>query len=73
MNPIERFSFGVGDRFAHQAKAQLRAFEMLAEQGVRVAPVWNKSNREHSFVGSVPQSVFDAAKIAIDEMGWETP
>ena len=36
-------------------------------------PVWNKSNREHSFVGSVPQSVFDAAKIAIDEMGWETP
>ena len=46
---------------------------MLAEQGVRVAPVWNKSNREHSFVGSVPQSVFDAAKIAIDEMGWETP
>jgi len=73
MKSIERFSFGVGDRFAHQAKAQLEAFQMLAEQGVRVAPVWNKSNREHSFVGSEPQSVFDAAKIAIDELGWSDP
>lgn len=73
MNPLERFSFGVGDRFAHQAKAQLRAFELLAAEGVHVAPVWNKSNREHSFVGSEPQSVFDAAKLAVDEMGWDAP
>ncbi|MGB1926079.1 MAG: tagaturonate epimerase family protein [Rubripirellula sp.] len=73
MKSIERFSFGVGDRFAHQAKAQLRAFQMLSEHGVSVAPVWNKSNREHSFVGSEPQSVFDAAKVAIDEMGWTDP
>ena len=73
MNPLERFSFGVGDRFAHQAKAQLRAFELLAAEGVHVAPVWNKSNREHSFVGSEPQSVFDAAKLAVDEMAWDAP
>ncbi len=73
MNPLERFSFGVGDRFAHQAKAQLRAFELLAAEGVHVAPVWNKSNREHSFVGSEPQSVFDAAKLAVDEMNWDSP
>ena len=31
MLKLERFSFGVGDRFAHQAKAQLAAFQMLAE------------------------------------------
>ncbi len=73
MNPIERFSFGVGDRFAHQAKAQLRAFQKLAVDGTHVAPVWNKSNREHTFVGSVPQSVFDAAKVAIEELEWTDP
>ena len=73
MKSIERFSFGVGDRFAHQAQAQLKAFQMLSDHGVSVAPVWNKSNREHSFVGSNPQSVFDAAQIAVTEMGWADP
>jgi hypothetical protein len=70
MHTLERFSFGVGDRFAHQAKAQLRAFQLLAEKGVQVAPVWNKSNREHTFIGSHPQSVFDAARAAINAAGW---
>lgn len=67
---LERFTFGVGDRFAHQAAAQLRAFEMIGEKGVEVIPVWNKSNREHSFVGSQPQSVYDAAAAAIEQRGW---
>lgn len=71
MLTLERFSFGVGDRFAHQAKAQLRAFQMLAQDGINVAPVWNKSNREHTFIGSEPQSVFDAAKAAVNELGWD--
>lgn len=70
MLTLERFSFGVGDRFAHQAKAQLRAFQMLAQDGIDVVPVWNKSNREHTFIGSEPQSVFDAAKTAVRELGW---
>ncbi len=70
MLTLERFSFGVGDRFAHQAKAQLRAFQMLAKDGIDVAPVWNKSNREHTFIGSEPQSVFDAAQAAVKELGW---
>lgn len=70
MLTLERFSFGVGDRFAHQAKAQLRAFQMLASDGIDVAPVWNKSNREHTFIGSEPQSVFDAANAAVKELGW---
>ena len=67
---LERFSFGVGDRFAHQAKSQLRAFQMLAKHGIEVAPVWNKSNREHTFIGSEPQSVYDAGQAAVRELGW---
>ena len=73
MLELERFSFGVGDRFAHQAKAQLRAFQMLANDGVDVVPVWNKSNREHSFIGSEPASVRDAAQAAVQELGWTRP
>ena len=70
MLTLDRFSFGVGDRFAHQAKSQLAAFQMLAKDGIHVAPVWNKSNREHTFIGSEPQSVLDAATVAVKELGW---
>ena len=73
MLEIERFSFGVGDRFAHQAKAQLRAFQTLADDGVDVVPVWNKSNREHTFIGSEPTSVRTAAEAAVNELGWKRP
>ncbi len=73
MLALDRFSFGVGDRFAHQAKAQLRAFQMLLERGVRVVPVWNKSNREHTFIGSEPASVQAAAAAAVADMKWSLP
>ena len=68
---LEKYTIGVGDRFAHQAKAQLQACIQIANDGVDVVPVWNKSNREHDFIGSTPQSVFDAAKIAINDAGWD--
>ena len=70
MLTLEKFSIGVGDRFAHQAKAQLRAFQMLAERGVEAVPVWNKSNREHNFIGSEPSSVLAAAQGAVKGLGW---
>lgn len=70
---IEKFTFGVGDRFAHQAKAQLRAFHMAEERGVEITPVWNKSNREHLIVGSEPSSVEAAAAAAVREAGWSKP
>jgi tagaturonate epimerase len=73
MLSLTRFSFGVGDRFGHQAKAQLQAFVKLASQGIEVSPVWNKSNREHTFIGSEPQSVFDAAQLAVKSLGWKHP
>jgi len=70
MLTLEKFTIGVGDRFAHQAKAQLRAFQQLAKDGVDAVPVWNKSNREHTFIGSEPRSVFDAAQEAVKTLGW---
>ena len=71
MLTLEKFTIGVGDRFAHQARAQIRAFQQLAADGVAAVPVWNKSNREHSFIGSEPQSVYDAAVAAVKSLGWE--
>ena len=49
---LTKYSFGVGDRFAHQAKAQLRACLLAARPGLEIIPVGNKSNREHTIVGS---------------------
>jgi hypothetical protein len=73
MLTLSRFSLGVGDRFAHQAKAQLRACMLAAEQGAEVIPVWNKSHREHVTVGSHPDSVRAAADRAVRELGWKLP
>ena len=67
---LETLSLGVGDRFAHQAVAQLRAFQQAAELGIDVTPVWNKSNREHTFVGSKPPSVIAAAQAAVNQLAW---
>ena len=73
MKLLPRYSFGVGDRFAHEAEAQLAAFEKLAAAGIVVAPVWNKSNREHSFIGSEPGSVREAAARAVAARRWPHP
>src|ERR1051325_6309588 len=73
MLTLEKFSLGVGDRFAHQARAQLRACQMAAAQGAAVVPVWNKSNREHLIVGSEPSSVRAAADAAVRELAWKCP
>src|SRR5215510_12944962 len=70
---LSKYSIGVGDRFAHQAKAQLAACCMAADCGVTVVPVWNKSNREHVIVGSEPASVRLAADAAVRDLGWTLP
>ncbi len=70
---LPKYSVGVGDRFAHQAKAQLQACILAAKQGVEVIPVWNKSNREHTIIGSEPVSVRAAADAAVKELGWNKP
>ena len=70
---LPKFSVGVGDRFAHQAKAQLAACVMAAKAGVEVAPVWNKSNREHTIIGSDPSQTRREADAAVKELGWTKP
>ena len=73
MRRIEKFTFGVGDRFAHQAAAQLAAFVKINEMGFDVVPVWNKSNREHLTIGSEPNSNREAADAACQKLGWSKP
>ncbi len=73
MLQLSKYSIGVGDRFAHQAKAQLRACMMAQDQGVAIVPVWNKSNREHTIIGSEPCSVRAAADAAAAQLGWTKP
>lgn len=70
---LAKYSIGVGDRFAHQAKAQLRACMLADEQGVEVIPVWNKSNREHTIIGSEPASTRAAADEAVKALNWKQP
>jgi hypothetical protein len=70
---LPKYSIGVGDRFAHQAKAQLAACMKAAEAGVEVIPVWNKSNREHTIIGSEPVQTRAAADAAVKELGWTKP
>lgn len=71
MKKITKFTFGVGDRFAHQASAQLQAFLVAAKEGVDIIPVWNKSNREHTIIGSEPAGTRAAADAAVAELGWD--
>ena len=68
---IEKFSFGMGDRFCHQGRAQLSAVQLAKEAGVDIAPVWNKSDREHVIVGTEPQSLRDEADAAVTALGWQ--
>ncbi|HEX6496107.1 MAG TPA: tagaturonate epimerase family protein [Acidobacteriaceae bacterium] len=70
---LSRFSIGVGDRFAHQARAQLQACIQAFQAGVLVMPVWNKSNREHTIIGSEPAQTRAAADTAVKELDWGQP
>lgn len=70
---LEKFSIGVGDRFALQAGAQLRACILAARQGVEIIPVWNKSNREHITIGSEPAATRAAADAAVQKLEWRKP
>jgi tagaturonate epimerase len=68
---LEQYSIGVGDRFAHQGAAQLRALQEAERHGVTIVPVWNKSFREHSIVGTLPSDTRTAADDAVHERGWK--
>jgi len=67
---LDKYSFGMGDRFAHQGKAQLAALARASAEGIDVTPVWNKSHREHKIIGTVPASVRAEADAAVRAMAW---
>ena len=68
---LSRYSFGMGDRFAHQGVAQLAAVVQAKALGADVVPVWNKSNREHLIVHTHPDSVRVEADAAVKALGWK--
>ena len=68
---LSEYSIGVGDRFAHQAKAQLQACVNALQHGIEFIPVWNKSNREHTIIGSEPSAGREAADAAVKALGWK--
>ena len=68
---IGKYSFGVGDRFAHEGINQLKALiEAEREFGVHFVPVWNKSNREHQIVGTEPMETRREADAAVKTLGY---
>jgi hypothetical protein len=67
---IGKYSFGIGDRFGHQGKAQLGALIKAKEAGIDIVPVWNKSNREHGIVGTTPEDVRREADESVSQLGW---
>jgi hypothetical protein len=68
---IEKYSIGIGDRFGQEGAAQLRALQRAAEQNVHIVPVWNKSNREHTIIGTEPAATRHEANEAVRTCGWK--
>jgi len=67
---LGKYSIGVGDRFTYQGKAQLSAIIKANETGLDITPVWNKSNREHLYVGTVPADTRKEADGAVKALNY---
>jgi hypothetical protein len=67
---LGKYSFGVGDRFGKQGKAQLEAMIEAGKAGVEITPVWNKSHREHTIIGTTPAAVRAEADEAVKAKSW---
>lgn len=70
---LSKYSFGTGDRFSQQGEAQLKGIMKALELGVEIAPVWNKSNREHMTIHSEPVQTRQEADAAVKALGWNKP
>ena len=69
---LGKYSIGVGDRFSHQGKAQLSGIMKANEKGnLDINPVWNKSNREHIYVGSKPADTRVEADNAVKALNYK--
>ena len=71
MKTIGKYSFGIGDRFNHEAVNQLKALIKVEKDfGVHFTPVWNKSNREHTLIGTEPMATRKEADAAVKALGY---
>ena len=70
---LSKYSFGLGDRFGHQGKAQLKAIIEAKSKSIDITPVWNKSNREHSIIHTLPRDTRQAADEAVRAVNWNDP
>jgi hypothetical protein len=71
MMKLEKYSLGIGDRFGQQGKAQLSALIEARSLGLQIVPVWNKSFREHSIIGTGPGDTRKEADAAVRTSGWK--
>lgn len=71
---LGKYSFGIGDRFSHEGKAQLAALiEGAGKYPFEFVPVWNKSNREHQIIGTEPADTRREADEAVKALGYNKP
>ena len=70
---LEKYSFGIGDRFGQQGPSQLKALMQAKKKGIEMVPVWNKSNREHQIILSSPADTRHEADQAVSALGWTQP
>lgn len=73
MKTLGKYSFGLGDRFGHQGSPQLKAIIDAEARGIEITPVWNKSNREHSIIGTLPSDVRTEADLVTNKAGFKRP
>jgi len=67
---LSKYSMGVGDRFGREGLSQLKAVMAGQARGIQVVPVWNKSNREHTIIGTEPDNVREEANAAALAAGY---
>jgi hypothetical protein len=68
---IDKYSIGIGDRFHYQGEALLKALIKAKEIGLDFVPVFNKSNREHSYIGTTPYDTRKEADEAVKKVNWK--
>ncbi len=68
---LEKYSFGIGDRFARQGTALLQAIINAKNKGLEITPVWNKSHREHLATKTSPSGVRAEADVAVAALNYK--
>ena len=68
---LEKYSMGIGDRFGKECIPQLKAIHLAWQNGIPLVPVWNKSFREHSIIGSNPSNTQRIIQSAVHDFKWQ--